>query len=189
MPTLSEGQWLTRMENECRKLKLEGFEVETSEVYRRLVLTIKASGFEPFFAGNIPSKRSIHKVLIVVPRNYPFVFPVTRWLTPIFHPNIVPPPPNGNGQIDTEILNIGNMRNLTELARRIVFLIENPNPAGPMPHPTCLEAKKFFERHPNKIMRTEGPRIIRSDLDTNMGPGPRIIPEIRNSPKIVGWDF
>jgi ubiquitin-protein ligase len=188
MSTLSKEEWLARMENECKELESEGFKVKTSEVCCRLVITIKANGFEPPSVGNVPDKRSTHEALIVVPRDYPFVFPATRWLTPIFHPNIIPPPPNGNGQISMEMLNIGNMRSLTELAERLVILIENPDPASPMPHPTCLEARRFFERHTDIISGTEGLRVIEPSSDTNERLGPRIISGILDSPEVVGWN-
>lgn len=184
MPTLTEEQWLERMRNECRKLRNEGFEAEVSRDFKRFIVTIKANGFEPS-SGGPPRERNIHKVQIDVPRNYPFEVPQARWLTPIFHPNVVPPPPLGTGQICMEMLNVGSVRNLAELAKGLSVLVKNPNPASPMPHPTCYDAKRFFERHPDITRRVEGPRIVGIGPTSTTRPGPRTVSGSGDGPRIV----
>ncbi|MGD2251255.1 MAG: ubiquitin-conjugating enzyme E2 [Candidatus Methanofastidiosia archaeon] len=185
MPTLTEEQWLERMENEYRKLQKEGFEVEVNGEFKRFIVTINANGFEPSSTGNTPKQCDMHKVQIDVSRKYPFEVPRAKWLTSIFHPNIVPPPPDGNGQICMEMLNVGNVRNLAELAKGFVVLVKNPNPDSPMPHPMCYEAKKFFKKNPDITKQMEGPRIITSDQNQSTGTGPRIISGSGDGPQIV----
>jgi len=185
MPALSEEKWLERMKNECRKLSKAGFEGEVSPDYERFVITIKADGFEPSSPGNAPRRRTMHEVQIDVSRRYPFEAPKAKWLTPIFHPNIIPPPPRGNGQICMEMLSPGGARNLAELVRGLTILVENPNPSSPLHHSTCLEAKRFFERRFDTIQQTEGPRIIGLDSETNTGRGPRIVSEYGDESRIV----
>lgn len=177
MHMLSEKKWLERMENECRILFREGYEGEVSPNYEKLIIIIRANGFEPPSSGNkMPSKRTTHKVEISVTRDYPPDVPITRWLTPIFHPNIAPPGPPGYGRVCMEMLNIG-ISTLFELVRGLQVLVENPNPTSPLNYPTCLKAKKFFEKHSGMTRETDGPRIVGFDSDTSTGGGPRIIPE------------
>ena len=186
MLMLSEEEWLERMENECRKLNREGFEGEVSPDYRKFIITIRANGFEPSSPGNPPRKRNIHNVQIEVSRNYPYDVPKTRWLTPIFHPNITPPPPIGKGEVCMEMLNVGSVRNLAELVMGLVVLVKNPNPTSPMPHPTCYEAKEFFERHSDITKQMEGPRIVGVGRDTSTGSSPRIVSGLEDRAKITG---
>ncbi|KYK31051.1 MAG: hypothetical protein AYK19_17545 [Theionarchaea archaeon DG-70-1] len=123
MHMLSEKKWLERMENECRILFREGYEGEVNPDYKKLIIIIRANGFEPPSSGNtMPSKRTTHKVEINVTRDYPPDVPITRWLTPIFHPNIAPPGPPGYGRVCMEMLNIG-ISNLFELVRGLEVLL------------------------------------------------------------------
>jgi len=74
--------------------------------------------------------------------HYPLSPPEIEWLTPISHPNIEPPKPEGNGLPCLPWLTNPTFwspkTKINSIIEGLVFLLTNPNPADPMAHPKCL---------------------------------------------------
>ena len=74
---------------------------------------------------------------------YPLSPPEIEWLTPISHPNIEPPKPEGNGLPCLPWLTDPTFwspkTKINSIVEGLVFLFNNPNPADPMGHPKCLK--------------------------------------------------
>jgi ubiquitin-protein ligase len=75
---------------------------------------------------------------------YPLFAPDVEWQTPINHPNIQPPRPKGEGIICLAPFQKPESWNpkthVAQILDLIELLLNNPNPADPINHPTCLEA-------------------------------------------------
>lgn len=76
---------------------------------------------------------------------FPLYPPEVEWLTPISHPNIQPPSPEGNGIVDLaplpeKVHSWSPKTHLVDILDLLELLLHNPNPADPINHPTCLRA-------------------------------------------------
>lgn len=75
---------------------------------------------------------------------YPLFPPMVEWETPIRHPNIQPPRPEGEGILDLppfhNTSNWNPKTHLVDLLEFVELLLYNPDPADPINHPTCLQA-------------------------------------------------
>jgi ubiquitin-protein ligase len=75
---------------------------------------------------------------------YPLFPPSVEWETPIRHPNIQPPRPEGEGILDLALFQKTDTWNpkthLIDLIGFVELLLDNPNPADPINHPVCLQA-------------------------------------------------
>jgi len=61
----------------------------------RYVVTYRCKGLVWMPDHSAPSVSSYHQMEVYLHRNYPRLPPSLRWLTPIFHPNILSPNRNG----------------------------------------------------------------------------------------------
>jgi len=98
-----------------------------------------------------------HKMRIDITSDYPYQKPTVRWLTEIFHPNIVPP--ERGGWVCIKLLDDWSFSsNLLIFLNGIESLLVNPNPRSPYKDDTTLEAAKYFIKNPYKppiIMKTK----------------------------------
>ena len=156
----------------------EDFEVE-QKGNLDFVVTVKAKGFEPpKRKGEPPSKRESHRVLISIPRGYPYEPPHLEWLTPILHSNICPPDEEYKGVkgfVCIEGLNYYTpfSLNLLSLCESIRNIIESPNPASTIPAKTPKEASEFFRK--NMSAFRDEPIILLSESAVQSGDLPRLI--------------
>lgn len=155
---LPPDKWEIRKKNELKLLKDAGFKVETRNNNETLILTINAEGWEPPSGfSKSPKKRYVHQIKIDLQReDYPMLS--TEWLTPIYHPNIEPPSPIGEGHICIEMLKEKSLTNLTEFAKGLAVLVENPNVKSPLPHKVCQDAKQFISH--TESLKTEDDIIL-----------------------------
>jgi ubiquitin-protein ligase len=112
--------------------------------------------------------RFVHRMAIIVGEEYPVEKPIVKWLTPIFHPNIMPP--GDGGYVCTKLLeNWDFSSNLVIFIKGIESLHEKPNPRNPFGNDTCTRAAAYFNRnryHPPTVMDQSDRRIrIVGNLD------------------------
>jgi len=73
---------------------------------------------------------------------YPLMPPEVEWQTPIQHPNIQPPRPKGEGIICFDPFlkpdHWNPKTHVVDILSFIELILNNPNPADPINHPTCL---------------------------------------------------
>jgi ubiquitin-protein ligase len=90
-----------------------------------------------------------HRIKIEVPREYPYQKPAARFLSDIFHPNIVPP--ERGGWVCTKLLDCWDFSsNLVTFLSGLQILISNPNPESPYKDETSILAARYFLEHPVK---------------------------------------
>ncbi len=112
--------------------------------------------------------RFIHRMAIIVGEDYPVEKPIVKWLTPIFHPNIMPP--EDGGYVCTKLLeNWDFSSTLVTFVKGIESLLGNPNPLNPFGNDTCTRAAEYFNRNryiPPVVMDQSDRRIrIVGNLD------------------------
>ena len=106
-----------------------------------------------------------HRFQMHITNQYPYEKPIVRWMTPIFHPNIMPP--EDGGYVCTKLLDDWTFQsNLTIFIKGVETMLANPNPANPYATETCLQAARYFSRHkyrpPVLVERKRPkPRIVR----------------------------
>lgn len=98
-PAGTPGPRLRRLERDLAELRAAAgraelaFEAEGAPP-ERYVVTVEVPGLSRESEGE-PVIRTIHRFEAYLPVDYPRRAPLLRWLTPVFHPNILPPARNG----------------------------------------------------------------------------------------------
>jgi ubiquitin-conjugating enzyme E2 D/E len=94
-------------------------------------------------AVDTPYEGGIFKLSITFPNNYPFVPPIIKFVTKIFHPNI-----HENGDICLDILKYhwSPAYSISQVLLSLLSLLSDPNPDDPL-NP---DASKLYKS--NKIM-------------------------------------
>ena len=88
-----------------------------------------------------------HRFRIDISKEYPYQKPTVRFLTDIFHPNIVPP--ERGGWVCIKLLDNWNLSStLAVLLNGIENLLTNPNPQCPYKDETTIKAAKYFLKYP-----------------------------------------
>lgn len=111
--------------------------------------------------------RFVHRFSILVTEEYPAEKPLVKWMTPIFHPNIMAP--SDGGYVCTKLLeNWDFSSTLVTFIKGVESLLANPNPRNPFGNDTCTRAAAYFNRNgyqpPSVADRSDRPiRIVRSD--------------------------
>lgn len=105
--------------------------------------------------------RFVHRMAIIITEEYPVEKPIVKWLTPIFHPNIMTP--EDGGYVCTKLLEKWDFgSNLAMFIRGIESLLVNPNPKNPFGNDTCTRAAAYFNRNryqPPMVMDQSDRRI------------------------------
>jgi len=105
--------------------------------------------------------RFVHRMAIIVSEDYPMEKPIVKWLTPIFHPNIMPP--EDGGYVCTKLLeNWVFSSNLMAFIKGVESLLVNPNPRNPFGNDSCTRAAAYFNRNryvPPAVMDQSDRRI------------------------------
>lgn len=169
MLKLPEDVFWPRLKEEIKEVaNHEDFEIEQKSDLE-FIATIIAQGYEPpERKGEPPKERESHRVLIKIPRGYPYEPPKLNWLSPILHSNICPPDEQYKGVkgfVCIEGLNYYKpfSLNLLSLCESIRNIVENPNPASTIPTKTPKEASEFFRE--NVLALRDEPIILLSETN------------------------
>ena len=98
---------------------------------------------------NTPSKiyrdetANDHIFIIVVSEEYPYERPRAKWMTPIFHPNIMMPEDGGFVCVKT-LDNWSFWSSLLSFVKGVEQLISDPNPMNPYGTESCMEAARWY---------------------------------------------
>ncbi|OGS42979.1 MAG: hypothetical protein A3K76_01445 [Euryarchaeota archaeon RBG_13_57_23] len=112
--------------------------------------------------------RFVHRLAIIISQDYPMEKPIVKWLTPIFHPNIMAP--EDGGYVCTKLLeNWDFSSNLMTFIKGIESLLTNPNPRNPFGNDTCTRAAAYFNRnrYTAPLVMNQSDRRIRIVGDAN----------------------
>lgn len=105
--------------------------------------------------------RFVHRMAVIITEDYPLEKPIVKWMTPIFHPNIMSP--DDGGYVCTKLLEKWDFgSNLAMFIRGIESLLVNPNPLNPFGNDTCTRAAAYFNRNkyqPPTVMDQSDRRI------------------------------
>ncbi|OGS55573.1 MAG: hypothetical protein A3K60_07685 [Euryarchaeota archaeon RBG_19FT_COMBO_56_21] len=105
--------------------------------------------------------RFVHRLAILISHDYPMEKPIVKWMTPIFHPNIMAP--EDGGYVCTKLLeNWDFSSNLMTFIKGIESLLTTPNPRNPFGNDTCTRAAAYFNRkryNPPLVMNQSDKRI------------------------------
>lgn len=85
----------------------------------------------------------MHRFVISIGDDYPYERPRVRWLSDIFHPNIMHPSEGGSVCV-MQLDHWDFDSDLAGFIRAVTELINNPNPYDPLRTPTCSEAAGWF---------------------------------------------
>ncbi|MGB9635724.1 MAG: ubiquitin-conjugating enzyme E2 [Thermoplasmata archaeon] len=103
----------------------------------------------PFLWEGKVTTRYTHKVKIIITAQYPYQKPIVRWLSPIFHPNIMPP--HEGGYVCTKLFDTWTPQStLLMFIKGLETLLSNPNPGNPLGSEACQKAAEYFDKHPYK---------------------------------------
>jgi ubiquitin-protein ligase len=84
-----------------------------------------------------------HRIRIDISKEYPYRKPTVRFLSDIFHPNIVPP--ERGGWVCIKLLDNWDPSSiLSVLLKGVETLLTNPNPQSPYKDETTIKAAKYF---------------------------------------------
>jgi len=86
---------------------------------------------------------SEHVFVIVVSEDYPYERPRAKWMSPIFHPNIMMP--EDGGFVCVKMLDNWSFgSSLLSFVKGVEQLIADPNPSNPYGTESCMEAAKWY---------------------------------------------
>jgi len=152
-----KGDFLVKLdEDELREKLLNELKVCRAMTSHKIVLKDELMASFPldmevtFFnvKAPIPEGKNIrwvrsHTFLVSISADYPYEHPSIKWLTPIFHPNIMMPQDGGRvyprlGQTWTP------KSNLLDFFNEVEELLVNPEPEEAFSTKTCRIAAKYF---------------------------------------------
>ncbi|MFQ6124983.1 MAG: ubiquitin-conjugating enzyme E2 [Candidatus Heimdallarchaeota archaeon] len=88
-------------------------------------------------------EEGVFRIMIKIPREYPFLPPRVQMLTPIWHPNI-----RDDGRVCVGLLGKDwtPANTLVEIVEVLRFLLDNPNPDDPLNPAAAREFKHNFSK-------------------------------------------
>jgi ubiquitin-protein ligase len=87
-----------------------------------------------------------HSFIMSVSSEYPYERPRARWLTPIFHPNIMAP--EDGGHVCVKILDNWSFgSSLLSFVKGVEQLLADPNPRSPYGTGSCMRAAEWYLRN------------------------------------------
>lgn len=90
-------------------------------------------------------QNSPHEFEVELTSEYPYQKPVVRWLTDIFHPNIMHP--SEGGRVCTRLLDCWKFNStLSGFISGIEGLLANPNPKCPQDSASCTKAAEYLNK-------------------------------------------
>jgi ubiquitin-conjugating enzyme E2 C len=93
---------------------------------------------------------SEHRFSIIVSEEYPYERPRAKWMTQIFHPNIMMPADGGFVCVKT-LDNWSFGSSLLSFVKGVEQLIADPNPMNPYGTESCMEAAKWYVQNKPKF--------------------------------------
>ena len=98
---------------------------------------------------------TLHSFEIRIGRKFPLEPPDVECLTPLSHPNIEPPRPEGLGRVCLPWISDSRVwspqTRINAIVDGLVYLLNNPNPCDPLMHSRCLEeAMKMIQQKINE---------------------------------------
>jgi len=101
-------------------------------------------------AGDAVVPINQHTYTLSINEEYPYEKPRARWVTPIFHPNIMPP--EDGGYVCIKLLDKWSFGStLLSFVKAVEHLVMNPNPLNPFGADICVESSEFFMNNETKI--------------------------------------
>jgi ubiquitin-protein ligase len=141
-----------RLKNEIELCKVHfkhEFEVEDPE-FEKFPTTIFVNLKNipgPVLRGNNIIHSFEHRLRIEISEEYPYLKPTARFLTEVFHPNIVPA--KRGGWVCIKLLdNWDFSSNLVTFLKGIEALLSNPNPKSPYQDKESIKAAFYFLKNP-----------------------------------------
>lgn len=141
---------LRRIRNDLSRLKSG---ITVSEIPEDLVfpleLNIHVSGIRGYESPGI--SRTEHDFNLILGDDFPYERPRVRWISEIFHPNIMSPSEGGLVcvmGVDHWDFSTG----LDTFIHDLTDLINNPNPDNPLRSETCSAAAEWFQ---NQVQSNE----------------------------------
>jgi len=93
---------------------------------------------------------SEHVFLIIVSEDYPYERPRAKWMSPIFHPNIMMP--EDGGFVCVRMLDNWSFgSSLLSFVKGVEQLIADPNPKNPYGTESCIEAARWYDANKPKF--------------------------------------
>lgn len=87
-----------------------------------------------------------HKLSIIINEKYPYVRPMIKWESDIFHPNIMPG--HEGGEVCSKLVDTWSFNSdLLSLIKGLESLLVNPNPKNPWGTDTCTRAAEYFNKN------------------------------------------
>jgi ubiquitin-conjugating enzyme E2 C len=158
-PDILRSRVINEIRNAMRNLRadhhLQHVDFEELRIPTTVIVTMKNTP-GPVWLGERVGHAYEHKFLFEITENYPFQKPIVRWMSPIFHPNIMPA--DEGGAVCTKLLDVWNIEsNILRFIKGIETLLITPNPSNPFDTRTCTYAAEHF----NKVGYTP-PMIVSS---------------------------
>lgn len=98
-----------------------------------------------YVVGNKIGVRYSHRFRMIIDQEYPYKKPVVKWLTPIFHPNIMMP--GDGGQMCTKLLEDWDFgSNMISFIKGVEMLLLSPNPSNPFGTDSCTAAAEYYNK-------------------------------------------
>lgn len=133
-----------RLRNDLSELE-EDLGIPACEIPDTLVLPISIElnlTDVPALAGpDVPI--SEHRFSIIIGEDYPYERPKVRWMSEIFHPNIMSPSEGGVVCV-MDMDHWDPSSTLSSLVKALIDLLKNPNPHDPLRSSTCESAARWF---------------------------------------------
>lgn len=169
-PEILTARVINEIRNAMRGLRdghhLQHVEFDKLTIPTTVIITLNNTP-GPIWTGDAVSHSYEHRFLFEITENYPFQKPIVRWMTPIFHPNIMPP--DEGGAVCTKLLDVWNIEsNILRFIKGIETMLITPNPGNPFDTRTCTYAAEYF----NKV-GYEPPMIVSEEKEPTL----RIIKE------------
>ncbi len=170
-PDILRMRVINEIKNAQRSLRdthhLQHVEYDELQIPTTVIVTMKNSP-GPIWLDDKVGHIYEHKFLFEITPNYPFQKPIVRWMSPIFHPNIMPP--DEGGAVCTKLLDVWNVEsNILRFIKGIETLLITPNPSNPFDTRTCTYSAQYFNNNgytpPMIVSKQENPtlRIISDD--------------------------
>jgi Ubiquitin-protein ligase len=91
-----------------------------------------------------------HALSLIISEEYPYERPRAKWLTPIFHPNIMMPEDGGFVCVKT-LDNWSFGSSLLSFVKGVEQLISDPNPMNPYGTDSCMAAARWYKENKPKF--------------------------------------
>lgn len=124
-----------------KRLEMEWEMTKQKNTEQRMIAPLDGTDFR-VWRGRVRSKKGeVHEFEVRL-ESYPLEPPQVEWLTPISHPNIEPPKPQGLGRVDihwfTNVAKWNPQTSVNAIIEGLLFALNNPDPNDPLLHPQCL---------------------------------------------------